>query len=519
MSGGKGEKFVDRRTALLTIGSVGGLAATGGSGVAKAIGGHRVSSQERTATPPFPSTTRLAPDLIISQDPTDFEELSRDGRGKRTVFDRRKGKWTTIDAYLFTARYEDSDDVIPTGFTNRIEFQANPEFGYRGSWQEAFNYAREIGRLPRALQTGLDTVVLHRGDKSFGGKDGNILIHTDKAEKLDESGYLQETLLHEGTHASLDGEHTTSSGWKSAQKSDPTFITSYAERNPAREDLAASFVAWIAVRHLDGRVPREDIETIKETIPNRLRYLDRQNFSMAPLVRRISDPITEPPFTLVYRISQDAITAEDSTIKQWSFSGRSRRNVYDAREGQYTSIKPYLFEAQYPSGRRIEFQVNPEYEFERAKRAVEKYADAIGSLPWILIGEIDDVAIHLGKKAPRFRDGSLIVHANRAFALLKNDVLEEIFVRLATKPLHERYAQSPEWTSAKDRDGAFVSDFATRSHETDFGESFLAWMLARYLPDRIRGSRKSTVTDTIPNRIRFFDDQDFGMWPYNEFTN
>lgn len=74
-------------------------------------------------------------------------------------------------------------------------------------------------------------------------------------------------------------------GWLSAQRSDPTFISTYARDVPDREDVAETFSAWFAVRYRPDTLSATQEQTILEAIPNRLAYLDRQHFNMAPYVR------------------------------------------------------------------------------------------------------------------------------------------------------------------------------------------------------------------------------------------
>ena len=89
--------------------------------------------------PPFGGTIFIDPNVITSSDPTTFENLSFSGQGYRTMFDRRVNGWITVDAYLFSANFDD-------GLT--AEIQVNPEFGGSDvASVEAEKYAEVIGRL------------------------------------------------------------------------------------------------------------------------------------------------------------------------------------------------------------------------------------------------------------------------------------------------------------------------------------------------------------------------------------
>ncbi len=224
--------------------------------------------------PPFGGTIFIDPDIITSTDPTTFQGASYAGRGNRRMFDRRVG-WIHVNAYLFNASFDD-------GLT--AEIQVNPEFGSESAAStEAQKYGQVIGRLPTGLRTDMETVWIHRGVNPFGGGNNNLLIHTDQADLYVADGILEETLVHEAAHTSLDAAHAAAPGWLAAQTADGEFISTYARDNPNREDIAESFLPYLAVRYRPDRISQSLADTILQTIPNRIAYFDNQPFSMYPL--------------------------------------------------------------------------------------------------------------------------------------------------------------------------------------------------------------------------------------------
>jgi hypothetical protein len=174
-----------------------------------------------TADPPVSGTIFMDPDIITPSDPTTFSGVTYTGQGSRLMFDRRTNSWSTTNAYLFRATFTD-------GFI--VEIQVNPEFGtVAGAQIEAAKYGPPIGRLPKALRVDLETVTIHKGVNPFGGGNNNLLIHTGQADLYIGDGILEETLVHEAAHTSLDAAHQASTGWLAAQQSDPEFISTYAE--------------------------------------------------------------------------------------------------------------------------------------------------------------------------------------------------------------------------------------------------------------------------------------------------
>ena len=235
--------------------------------------------------PPYSGTVFINPNVITDADPTTFETLTYAGTGTRVMFDRRTGSFADTAVYLFDATYRD-------GLT--IEVQVNAEFGSREAAEpQAAKYAAYIGKIPRLLRVNVETVWIHRGDESFGGGNRNILIHTDRAERRENGdffpggpgNYLEEVLLHEGVHTSLDDTHELAPGWLAAQAADPTFISTYAQDHPAREDLAESFAPYMIVRYRADRATEAMVDTISVAIPNRIAYLDAElSGSWCPVV-------------------------------------------------------------------------------------------------------------------------------------------------------------------------------------------------------------------------------------------
>jgi hypothetical protein len=228
-----------------------------------------------TGPPPFAGTIFIDPDIITSADPSTFQSLSYAGQEPRTMFDRRVNGWVTVDAYLFDAGFGD-------GLT--VEIQVNPEFGVAGTAMvEAEKYAEVIGRLPTSLRTDVATVWIHKGTQPFGGGNNNLLIHVGQADLYAADGILEEALVHEAAHTSLDAAHAAAPGWLAAQDADGTFISTYARDFPNREDIAESFLPYLAIRYRSDRITPSLADTIRRTIPNRVAYFDSQRFDLFPI--------------------------------------------------------------------------------------------------------------------------------------------------------------------------------------------------------------------------------------------
>ncbi len=238
------------------------------------------------AAPPFWGTIFLDPDIITETDPSTYLKTEDTGLGMREMYDRREG-WVDRNAFLFEASFSDAP---------KVEIQVNPEFeSVDAARAEALKFAPVIGRLPKCLREELETVWIHKGNNPFGGGNNNLLIHVGQAEEYLASGILEETLVHEASHTSLDGDHAHATKWLAAEAADDEFISTYAEDNPYREDVAESFLLYYALKHRPDRISESLANTISETIPNRIAYFDEQDFDFGMKPVGNGDSVMQEP--------------------------------------------------------------------------------------------------------------------------------------------------------------------------------------------------------------------------------
>lgn len=217
------------------------------------------------ADPPFSGTVFIHPGMLTDSDPSSLVSLTYMGVATRTMFDRRTETFDSVDAHLFDARF---------GATVSVEVQVNPEFTMEQAETEARFYATAVGRLPAFAFRDLRTMWIHAGHFLFGGGNENLLIHTAQGAEYASDGYLEEALLHESAHTSLDAYHATAARWQEAQRADGVAISTYARDFPAREDVAETLGPYLAVRFFRDRLPAATVARIEQSIPNRITYFD-----------------------------------------------------------------------------------------------------------------------------------------------------------------------------------------------------------------------------------------------------
>lgn len=285
------------------------------------------------AQPPYSGTIFFDPDIIKPSDPSAIKSTTYTGRGSVTMYDRRASNWVSVNAYLFDVVWND-------GLTSRA--QVNPEFGsISAATVEAEKYAFLIGQLPYCLRTDVNEIWIHKGTKPFGGGNNSILIHTGQTTNYENNGILEETLVHEACHTSLDAAHASSDGWKNAQNLDNEFISTYARDNPTREDIAETFLTWLAVRYRKDEISTTDFNKITQAIPNRLAYFDGLELNLSPFETTVGvRPIKSgklkiypnPASEYVRFTTNDIIDLNKLTI--YNLSGQNVNHLITTQNGQ-----------------------------------------------------------------------------------------------------------------------------------------------------------------------------------------
>lgn len=205
--------------------------------------------------------------------------------------------------------------------------------------------------------------------------------------------------------------------------------------------------------------------------------------------------------------------SDPTKLESITYRGRGERSVWDRRLPAWITIDAYLFDARY-AGQVVEFRVNPEFGSKEAAQAeVETHAPMLGQIPAVLLSAIRYVDIN-GGQAPW--SSSLDSRAIHILTDWNRDYKEEIFVHeaahIALDPAHR---DSAGWRAAQKADGVFISEYARDQPDVeDVAESFRAYLAVRYRADRLTAAEAAVILRTIPNRLKYFDEQGFDMSPY-----
>jgi hypothetical protein len=129
---------------------------------------------------------------------------------------------------------------------------------------------------------------IHRGEFAYGGGFQNILVHTGMTEIYEkwDTGIVEETLLHEAAHTSLDNDFYPTNAdhcaeWEAAVAADTVYISTYARDNPLREDLSELLPLYVAVRYFPNRLSEGTRDKILSSSINRILFLDELNIDFS----------------------------------------------------------------------------------------------------------------------------------------------------------------------------------------------------------------------------------------------
>ena len=151
----------------------------------------------------------------------------------------------------------------------------------------ARTFGKILGQLPAFMFEGFDA--FYFVDAGFGAKGssyGGIIIGTQGLENSFQHGWIEEIMVHELAHATiqtpvLSHESVRSSGqttnwWDYFAARDNDFVSNYAMTNN-REDLAETFSVWLYSKFRPYRDYQGKLAEAAAKVPGRFFLLDDLN--------------------------------------------------------------------------------------------------------------------------------------------------------------------------------------------------------------------------------------------------
>jgi len=180
----------------------------------------------------FESSAYMSYRLIEDKDVTVLDTIEFSGWSIIEVYDRRIPEYTNAELAIYRASWLGGDSM---------EVHVLKEFFDDKSIEEVleesvYPFVYKTGQLPHFLLEGIDRIVLFKGKERCSAALGSIYIHVgDHDDNV--SDFVEEMLLHEGGHASMDEKINELPQWKVAQQKDSLAISKYASENLDSEDI------------------------------------------------------------------------------------------------------------------------------------------------------------------------------------------------------------------------------------------------------------------------------------------
>ena len=231
----------------------------------------------------------------------------------------------------------------------------------------------------------------------------------------------------------------------------------------------------------------------------------------------------------------DIVTKKDLTsFQKLTFEEEGKKiRSWDRREEtssgwKKSEFKVFIFKATFEKGHDIIIRVNAEFKTKKkAEKQALKYGKRVGQLPNFLRKNLKIITIHRGDKRWSGSSDGIMVHTNYFVGdLANNQGLRTKAVKyIGEVMLHEAAHVSldfnwdgsiirSEWIAAQKADKKFISKFAADySVREDIAETVIMWVAVRCKADRISKSNYKKILKAIPNRIKYFDEQNYDTYP------
>ena len=192
------------------------------------------------------------------------------------------------------------------------------------------------------------------------------------------------------------------------------------------------------------------------------------------------------------------------------------------------TFRSFSFTAEYEDNIKVELLVEYDEDFKDFKKAEVKalyYSNMYGQMPHFLktynkkIYIHNDIAQGQGfgtwwrefKKQEFHVNPQKCIYAGRYYsncALIMAHELAHVIQELTG------VISPSKWVKARKLDNKkYCSEYGKTNSYEDFADSMICWIVVRHLSDRIDKSYVETINQYIPNRLKFFDEMNFNVYP------
>ena len=198
------------------------------------------------------------------------------------------------------------------------------------------------------------------------------------------------------------------------------------------------------------------------------------------------------------------------------FDGRLESSLVTTAGDSTVNITNYfIFKATFEKGHKVTIAVNAEFKTKgKAEKKALKYIKIVGQLPTFLREGVDFIVIHKGNENWTGGAGKIYIHTGQR----QKKFIEEIMVHEAGHAALDWYGAGTvnraEWATAQLADKKFISEYAENNmHREDVAETIIWWIAVRCKQDRVSKKNYKKVLEAIPNRLKYFDEQNYDTYP------
>ena len=214
--------------------------------------------------------------------------------------------------------------------------------------------------------------------------------------------------------------------------------------------------------------------------------------------------------------------------KEKNFGNVYKRVKHSSGWKNKKTFRSFSFTAEYEDNIKVELLVEYDEDFKDFKKAEVKalyYSNMYGQMPHFLktynkkIYIHNDIAQGQGfgtwwrefKKREFHVNPQKCIYAGRYYsncALIMAHELAHVIQELTG------VISPSKWVKARKLDNKkYCSEYGKTNSYEDFADSMVCWIVVRHLSDRIDKSYVEAINQYIPNRLKFFDELKFNMYP------
>ena len=273
--------------------------------------------------------------------------------------------------------------------------------------------------------------------------------------------------------------------------------------------------------------------------------IDKKNYSTNKKTNYVYEWLPGGAMNKLFRKDSPTTFKKLTFIKERKISGVSKRQTYSARYNKKKVFRSFSFIAEYEDNITVEFFIEYEKDIKDFKKAEKKallFSKMYGQMPLFLKTYNKKIYIHNDLTETRGIGQWWVMYDKRAFhinAPYKSEICDSgiiesdsIWISFANSSKYSQCAVtmihelahviqqltgviSPaKWLKARKLDNKkYCSKYAKKNSREDFAESMVCWIVVRHKLNKIGIIDFKKINKYIPNRLKFFDEMNFNVYP------